>query len=154
MSFISDAEYEAMEREPRTGAEFRAMRDKLGWSIRELAAELHEPESSIKNWENPASKWSVRPFAWEWMDKAVRGFDSNVDRRVRQAHEHIDATGETTLTILYRRNGMRRNAHYPAGSANALARAGGDWLASEGYTIRYDWPRDETDTRFFGFEGR
>lgn len=154
MARISDEEYAEMARESRSGAHFRAMRDKIGWTIRELASELGEDERTVKHWENPSSGWLVTTRAWEWMDKATRGFDNNVDRRVAQAHAHLDETGADGVTILYRRNGMRRGAHYPAGSANAVARAVGEWLASEGYDVRYEWPLDERDERFFEFEER
>ena len=154
MAYISDEEYAAMDREERTGAEFRAMRDKLGWTIRELATELGEEERVVSNWENPRSNWDVRPRAWQWMDRATHAFDATVRKRIDQAHGYLDATRVDTVSIIYRRNGMKRGGHYPAGSANAMARAVGDWLESEGYKVRYVWPRDAEDERFFDFEGK
>lgn len=154
MAYISDEEYAAMDREVRTSADFRAMRDKIGWTIRELAKELGEEERVISNWENPRSNWDVRPHAWAWMDKAVHGFDALVNHHIDEAHEYLDSTKSTEVSILYRRNGMKRNGHYPAGSANAMARAVGEWLVSEGYVVHYVWPQNDSDARFFDFEGK
>lgn len=150
----------------RTGAEFKAIRERLGWSQREIASELGEDHDTVKKWENPGSVshgWKVREHVWDWLDKRVEEFEDEVDRRVVDAHDYIEHTGAQTVTILYRRVGMyhsmkldsrgRRHA-CPVGVANAVAREVGDYLVSEGYEVRYDWPEDDRDTRFFAHDGK
>lgn len=154
------------EKGERSGAEFRAMREKLGWSQLEIANELGEDHSTIKKWENPNSVshgWYVRPYVWEWIDKRIVEFEAEVDKRIEQAHEYFKYTDAKSITILYRRIGMyhymkvntRGHKHAcPVGVANAVARTVGDFLESEGYEVRYDWPEDDRDTRFFAHDGK
>ena len=163
MGYVTSGTNETVE---RSGAEFRAIREKLGWSQRELATELGEEHSTIKKWENPGTVsmgWKVRPYVWEWLDKRVEEFENEVNERIDQAHEYFEYTGANSVTILYRRIGMyhfmkvktRGHKHAcPVGVANAVARTVGDYLMSEGYEVRYEWPEDETDTRFFAHDGK
>lgn len=150
----------------RSGAEFRAIREKLGWSQRELANELGEDHSTVKKWENPSTVplgWKIKPYVWDWIDKRVVEFEDEVNRRIDQAHEYFEYTGADHITILYRRTGMfhsmkvRTRGHKhacPVGVANSVARTVGDYLMSEGYVVRFDWPEDERDTRFFAHDGK
>ena len=150
----------------RTGAEFRAIREKLGWSQREIAGELGEDHTTVKKWENPSTVaygWKIRPYVWEWLDKRVVEFENEVDEKIDQALEYFKYSGADSITILYRRIGMyhsmkvktRGHKHAcPVGVANAVARTVGDYLVSEGYNVRYDWPEDDRDTRFFAHDGK
>lgn len=134
--------------EERTGAEFRAMRETIGWTQREVGVALgYGDEQPVKRWENPKAGWIIRPFAWAWMDRQVAQHAADVDALIDRAHEWIDRQpGRVAGPVLlaYWRNGIPTDGR-PAGALNAIAREVGQFLESEGYGVRYVWANDEPD---------
>ena len=129
--------------EERTGAEFRAMRDTIGWTQREAGDAMGFPESTVKKWENPKAGWDVLPVAWDWMDKRMADHVAEVDRLIEKAHKVADS-GKRPINFAYFRNGMRTGGA-PAGAMNARAREAASFIESEGYPVRFVWAYGEED---------
>lgn len=143
------AEFEA--REDRTSADFRAMRERIGWAQREVDAALGMHEGTTKKWESPHTGWDVRPYGWAWIDKMLEAHYREVDTLIAYALSAIEKRGISkgdTVRISYYRNGspkfgVARTRHgEPAGAADAVSRAVGEYLEDEGYKVRYVWAEE------------
>lgn len=132
----------------RTGADFRAMRERIGWSQNEVGTALNVNPNTVKKWENPLAGWEVRPYGWSWIDRMYEAYWREVDQMIDYAVKEVESQGIPKggeVRISYYRNGpassgVARTRHgEPAGAADAVSRAVGEYFESEGYRVRYVW---------------
>ena len=134
----------------RTGVDFRAMRERIGWSQSEVEYALNVTRTTVKKWESPHTGWHVMPFGWQWIDEMYDAYFAEVDRMIELAEKRIAKAGIAkggVVTLSYYRNGtkddhMPRRHGEPAGAANAVSRAVGDYLEEQGYVVRYVWANE------------
>lgn len=139
------------EADGRTGADFRAMRERIGWSQNEAEAAMGVKDGTIKRWENPNSGWEVRPYGWAWIDRMHDAFWREVDALTDLAAARIAERGIAkgdVVRISYYRNGKpdtgRAKTRHgePAGAADAVSRMVGEYFEGEGYKVRYVWAEE------------
>ena len=132
----------------RTCADFKSMRDRIGWSQNEAATAMGIDPNTVKKWENPLAGWDVRPYGWAWIDRMYDAYISEVDSLIDYAISEVDRLGigdGGTVAISYYRNGQAKGTGIgtrhgePAGAANAVSRAVGEYFENTGYTVRYVW---------------
>lgn len=149
----SDAELMAgyEQADGRTGADFRAMRERIGWAQQEAGVAMGVDKSVVQKWETPQAGWDVRPYGWAWIDRMHHAFWNEVDDLIDAAVAEIEKRGIEeggVVKLSYYRNGGKlkgaaRTRHgEPAGAADAVSRAVGDYLEEQGYTVRYVWAED------------
>lgn len=141
----------------RTGADFRAMRERIGWSQNDVERALGCTPTTVKKWESPITGWSVLPYGWAWIDKMYAQYfeevDALTDLAISRIKSHGIKKGETVRLSYYRnidkqsydkrkRNAGRTRHQEPPSAANAVSRAVGDYLEDEGYKVRYVWAED------------
>ena len=135
----------------RTGADFRAIRESIGWTQAEVAKALNVDKSVIQKWETPQAGWDVRPYGWAWADRMRKAFLAEVDELIDVALDEIERQGIEeggTVKISYYRNGRVREGvartrnGEPAGAADTVSRAVGEYLEDEGYKVRYVWAEE------------
>ena len=136
----------------RTGADFRAMRERIGWSQNEVGTAIGVDPNTVKKWENPLAGWDVRPYGWAWIDRMHDAYYREVDALIDAAIAEVEARGIEpggTVAISYYRNGstakygVARTRHgEPAGAADAVSRAVGEYFENEGYRVRYVWAEE------------
>lgn len=148
---MDNTEYTNDHSNGRTSADFRAMRERIGWSQNEVGRSMGIDPELVKKWENPNCWYEVLPKGWDWIDRKYAEFWNEVDELIDKALEEIEERGieeGADVSLSYYRNGApryggaRTRHHEPAGAANAVSRAVGDYLGDEGYKVHYVWAED------------
>ena len=131
----------------RTKAEFRAMREAVGFSQQALASKLGVRPLSVKRWERPDIDGYYPPAdARDLLDSYIAKHDQMVTEAFAEVRRQVKAIGRKPdcIPITY----YRDQAQYDAlgrdegyyGVANANARALSGKLRRAGYTVEFRYP--------------
>jgi hypothetical protein len=129
----------------KTGADFRACREYVGWTQTEVADNLGISLSTVKKWERPLYPMEPRDFAWEWMDNELRAHDSEVDRVlgiVDSMEKHSGKTLDPVKLTMFHNNdgrGYLRPDGRSASFHNAVQREVWQILADDGHNVEFVW---------------
>lgn len=131
----------------RTKAEFRALRETVGFSQHALAAELGVSPLSVKRWERPdIDGYNPPADAWDLLDSYLAAHDRMVADTFAEVRRQAKAIGRKPdcIPITYYRNqeqfdALGRDEGY-YGVANANARALAGKLRRAGYTVEFRYP--------------
>lgn len=129
-----------------TKADFRATRETIGLTQRDVAEACDVALRTVKRWEHP--DWGDPPEdAWEWILEMLDRHDSMVDEAVGRACSISAEHGELeSVVITYYRDQEQYDAHGrddgPVGFANAVAREVGAVLTNEGIEVEFAYPDD------------
>lgn len=69
-------------------AMFKAYREILGYSITDIAEDLHVSRESIKRWENPAYSHMPNPEAWDFVEAKLKTMLDQVDYMLDVVEKH------------------------------------------------------------------
>lgn len=134
----------------RGKADFKALRELCGLSQQDVADALGVRLTSAKRWENPRTEngWYEPPEdAWAYLDSMRELMESQADFICERAIDLRDATGVTEAEVTYYRGQAEFDASStsggPVGFVNATARLAGLYLESEGFEVRFVYPRRE-----------
>mgnify|MGYP004644892239 CR=1 FL=1 len=131
----------------RTKADFRALRETVGFSQHALAAELGVRPLSVKRWERPDIEGYNPPDdAWQLLDAYLMTHDQMVAETFAEVEKQVKALGRKPDCIpvtYYRDQGMfnefgRDEGCYGIANANARALAG--MLRRAGYHVEFRYP--------------
>lgn len=131
----------------RTKAEFRALRETVGFSQHALAAELGVSPLSVKRWERPdIDGYNPPADAWELLDSYLAAHDRMVAEVFAEVRRQVKAIGRKPdcIPITYYRDQAqfdslgRDDGYYGVANANARALAGK--LRRAGYTVEFRYP--------------
>ena len=133
----------------RTKAEFRALRETVGFSQHALAAELGVRPLSVKRWERPdIDGYNPPADAWNLLDSYLATDDHMVAEAFAEVRRKVKAIGRKPdcIPITYYRDqaqfdALGRDQGY-YGVANANARAIAGKLRRAGYTVEFRYPGD------------
>lgn len=124
-----------------TKADFKALRERLGYTQLNAAQALGVDVRTIKRWERPQQP-EPPADAWAWLDAEADRFEQMLDFSVRKAVG--SGAGRVVLTY-YRTQEQFDQCGRDSGAygfANALARAVGYELECEGLEVEYRYPDD------------
>ena len=131
----------------RTKADFRALRETVGFSQHTLAAELGVSPLSVKRWERPdIDGYNPPADAWELLDSYLATHDQMVAEVFAEVRLQVKANGRKPdcIPITYYRDQAQFDAlgrdegYYGVANANARALAGK--LRRAGYTVEFRYP--------------
>lgn len=131
----------------RTKAEFRALRETVGFSQHALAAELGVSPLSVKRWERPdIDGYNPPADAWDMLDSYLAAHDRMVAEMFAEVRRQVKAIGRKTdcIPITYYRDQAQLDAlgrdegYYGVANANARDLAGK--LRRAGYTVEFRYP--------------
>ena len=131
----------------RTKADFRALRETVGFSQHALAAKLGVSPLSVKRWERPdIDGYNPPADAWELLDSYLAAHDQMVTEVFAEVRRQVKAIGrkpDCTPITYYRDQAQfdalgRDNRYYGVANANARALAGK--LRRAGYTVEFRYP--------------
>lgn len=131
----------------RTKAEFRALRETVGFSQHALAAELGVSPLSVKRWERPdIDGYNPPADAWDLLDSCLAAHDRMVAETFAEVRRQVKAIGRKPecIPITYYRNQAQFDAlgrdegYYGVANANARDLAGK--LRRAGYTVEFRYP--------------
>lgn len=137
----------------RTKAEFRALRETVGFSQHALAAELGVSPLSVKRWERPdIDGYNPPADAWNLLDSYLATHDQMVAEIFAEVRRQVKAIGHKPdcIPITYYRDQAQFDAlgrdegYYGVANANARALAGK--LRRAGYTVEFSYPGDGAAT--------
>lgn len=137
----------------RTKAEFRALRETVGFSQHALATELGVRPLSVKRWERPdIDGYNPPADAWDLLDSYLAAHDRMVAETFAEVRRQVKAIGRKPdcIPITYYRNQAQFDAlgrgegYYGVANANARALAGK--LRRAGYTVEFRYPGEGAAT--------
>lgn len=110
-----------------TCADFRARRERMGISRKQMQCALGVGSTSISRWESTTKgvHMSIPPQAWEWLRSQEHEFDEWVERLV---DSHLSSGVEGYAAIPYSSTDERKRA---------MARAVGERLMARGIEVTY-----------------
>lgn len=131
----------------RTKAEFRALRETVGFSQHTLAAELGVSPLSVKRWERPdIDGYNPPADAWDMLDSYIAAHDQMVTEVFAEVRRQVKAIGRKPdcIPITYYRDqaqfdALGRDEGY-YGIANANARALAGELRRAGFNVEFRYP--------------
>lgn len=107
---------------PRTKAEFRALRETLGLTQQRMADDLGVKVLSVKRWESPKYPQQAPANAWELLDTLQAVQDSAVEAALRQVqvvtHDMRDEPAEIVLPYWASQDDYMEH-HYLAAESDA-----------------------------------
>ncbi|WP_018142391.1 helix-turn-helix domain-containing protein [Alloscardovia criceti] len=136
-------------RDPRSKADFKALRELVGLTQFELAEALHLEVRQIKRYEHPKG-YQPTTKAWHFLDKLLVEQDKIVKRSISIVKEVEELHGkQSVIKIPYYRNQAEYEEHNGQGwgfysAENATARATANALRLMGYEVsfRYVGPKN------------
>lgn len=117
-----------------TKADFRATRERIGYTQQWVAHALNVDVRTVKRWENP-NYFEPPADAWEWLEEEVERFEQMLDYALEQADgiPHVVITYYRTQEQ-FEQYGRDKGFY---GFANALAREVAQCVDAE---IEYRYP--------------
>jgi transcriptional regulator with XRE-family HTH domain len=95
----------------RSKADFKALRDLLGVTQREIADACAVTPLTVKNWENPGEMFPPSRQAWQWLEDQWREASRRADETVGLARD-AGAGRRGPVILTYWRDGAQyRRAH-------------------------------------------
>lgn len=131
-----------------TKAGLKALRERVGLSQRDLAAELGVAVQSVKRWEREDMPYLAPQTAWDVLEHALDVQRQMVDFMLAKVHEIERDIGRPPdlIPITYYRNQKMYDLHGREagafGRANATARAVATLLEEEGYKVEFRYPQE------------
>lgn len=124
-----------------TKADFKALRERLGYTQLNAAQALGVDVRTIKRWEKPQQP-EPPADAWAWLDAEADRFDEMRDHMARKCVE--SGASRAILTYYRTQEQYDRSGRDPGsyGFANALARAVGEDCLLEDMEVEYRYPDD------------
>lgn len=133
----------------RSKADFKALRELCGLTHGDVASALGVRNLSVKRWENPNTEpgWYEPPQdAWDYLDEMRERMEARADSMTLQAIDARDRSGSSEVEVPYHRGRGEHNHDHdgpePVGFANAAARLAWLHLESEGFDVRFRFPRN------------
>lgn len=128
-------------------ADFRALREQVGYSQQDVADALGIKVLSVKRWEKPDYPFEIPRTAWDLLDSAYELQVTVVEAAVDEACGAGESTGlhiETPVRLTYWRTQGDYDARHPhdPGSytqANATARAVAEKLRALGFRVYFQY---------------
>lgn len=126
-------------------ADFRALREQVGYSQQDVADALGVKVLSVKRWENPEYPFEIPQDAWDILDEAYRLQHTVVAAAVDRACGAGEATGmhaDVPVVLAYWRTQRDYDERHPLdpgsyGQANATARAVAEKLRDLGFSVSF-----------------
>lgn len=131
----------------RTKADFRALREELGFSQTDFARMLDVKTLTVKRWEKEGPDGFMIPDeAWDVIDERAELHHQMVDHMVERYVSAFEACGDypKVVTITYYRSQEDYDAlgrdRGPFGFANAVALDTARELRRLGFEVRFEYP--------------
>lgn len=124
-----------------TKANFKATRERIGYTQQWVARTLGVGIKTVKRWEQP-NQPEPPVDAWDWLLGEAERFDDMLEFSVRKA---VDSGAGNVVLTYYRTQEQYDQCGRDEGSygfANALARAVGYECEYEGLEVEYRYPDD------------
>lgn len=131
-----------------TKAGLKALRERVGLSQRDLAAELGVAVQSVKRWEREDMPYLAPQVAWDVLEHALDVQREMVDFMVEKVHEIEQSIGRPPdlIPITYYRDQKMYDLYGrdagTYGRAKATARAVATLLEKEGYKVEFRYPQE------------
>lgn len=122
-----------------TKADFKATRERIGYTQQQAAHALGVGIKTVKRWEQP-NQPKPPVDAWEWLLGEADRFDDMLELAVRKA---VDGNANNVVLTYFRTQEQYDQCGRDEGSygfANALARAVGYECECEGLEVEYRYP--------------
>lgn len=135
----------------RGKADFRARRESLGLTRKNMARLLHVQPISVYRWENPKEPNQAPLDAWQLLDKYKDAQETTIKKVTQRVyHQALEAGDKPAqpVKITYYRGQTEYEQEHDSGYymvANANARACAVALEAAGIKIRYQYPDDPTN---------
>lgn len=128
-----------------TKARFRAIRESIGLSLRDVAQLCGVQERTARRWEAPGYN-DPPEDAWDALAMMERRYQDGVSGAI----DAVKQSGAKIVSISYYRSQEEYDAfgrdEGPVGFANAISREVMLWLEGRGYDVRMCFPEDADDT--------
>lgn len=125
----------------RTKADFKSLRESIGYTQLNVAQALIVDVRTVKRWEKPQQP-EPPADAWEWLEAERDRFEKMLAFMVEKA---VESGARRAVLTYYRTQEQYDYAGRDAGAvgfANALARAVGREVGREGVEVEYRYPDD------------
>lgn len=133
-------------------ANFRALREQVGYSQQDVADALGVHIRSVKRWEDPRYPFDIPGDAWSLLEAAHEMQRRVVDEAVERACGAGEATGMHSgvpVVLAYWRTQADYDERHPLdpgpfGQANATARAAAERLRGIGFDVSFSFGQTVT----------
>ncbi|TCD53863.1 XRE family transcriptional regulator [Alloscardovia theropitheci] len=133
-------------------ADFRALRDKLGLSCRDVADALGLSERTVKNWEKQSHPKNPPDDVWQWLKNQEITYYKAIEESVnlvKEAVQAADGVAPRVITLTYYRgqDDYNRYGRDPGSYhvVNTRTRAVALELERLGYSVHYQYPTDDNN---------
>lgn len=128
-----------------TKADFRALRERLGLTQKNLADAVGVELRTVKRWEHPG--WGDIPEdVWAYIERMEDSYYQSVEIAIEKAVSLSDSTGVDSVTLTYYRDQEQYDAcgrdDGPVGYVNAMSRDVAAELERCGITVSFRYPDD------------